>query len=99
MPTSPKRSTSARSVQIVQAVEIVDARSLSVRGMKTFNERLKSGEITDLKRAAELTGYSEQHLRRLCNLRQIAHVRRNRREYFFTKASLRGLFTYFSALA
>ena len=79
------------------AVEIVDALSLSTRGMKTFDERLKSGEITDIKTAAKLTGYSEQHLRRLCHLRKVGHTRRLEREFFFSKADLRALFTHFSA--
>ena len=39
--------------------------------------------LIPLKRAAERTGYSEAHLRRLCGQQKVFHVRIGARYYFF----------------
>lgn len=46
----------------------------------------------DLKEAAELSGYSESHLRELCVKKKVAHERRGIR-YFFTMDQIDALFT------
>ncbi len=45
--------------------------------IKSFESRLKSGEIIDIRAMADRTGYSEQHLRRLCHAKKIAHLSRD----------------------
>lgn len=51
--------------------------------MKPLEEMLKDGDICAVPKAAKLTGFSEQHLRRLCADKKVEHERRMG-HYFFT---------------
>lgn len=66
---------------------------MSKTPLKNFDARVKNGELFDLKRAAEITGYSARYLSRLCEHKKIAHTRRLGRQYFFTLAQLDRVFT------
>lgn len=66
--------------------------SLLSKRIKTFDQRVREGELFPLTRAAEITGYSERYLSRLCDTRKIPHVRRLGKQYFFTLAQLNGVF-------
>ena len=76
---------------------------------KTFEQRLNSGEIIDIVDMAAQTGYSQQHLRRLCHAKKIAHIERDSKkiapvirggkQFFFYKESLKDVLKYVSAKA
>ena len=64
------------------------------KNFKTFDQRLKDGELCDLKAGAAIAGFSEQHMRRLCSgPHPIAHIRRNGTEIFFKPQHIRALFS------
>ena len=48
----------------------------------TFKQKIEWLEIYTLVLAAEISGYSVQHLRRLCRARRVAHLRRGCHIYF-----------------
>ena len=50
--------------------------------MKPLSEMLKDGDICEIPKAASLSGFSEQHLRRLCAARKVEHERRFGHYYF-----------------
>lgn len=54
----------------------------------TFQDLLAKGEIIALEDAAKMTGYSADHLRRLCRARKVAHKKRGP-YYYFTREHLR----------
>ena len=60
--------------------------------MKSFDQKLKDGEIMTVETVAALVGYSPQHLRRLCQKKKIAHHRRNDVNFFFTREDYEALF-------
>ena len=41
-----------------------------------FRRRIQKGEVLTLSIAAEQSGYSRQHLRRLCFNKKVEHIRR-----------------------
>lgn len=61
---------------------------------KSFEQKLQDGDLIDMKAAAAQTGYTEVHIRRLCRARppKIAHIRRGGNQYYFTPASIAGVF-------
>jgi len=62
---------------------------------KTFDELLRDGNIFDTETAAQRTGFSEAHIRRMCaaDPPQVKHIKRNGNAYFFLPEHLSGLFT------
>lgn len=61
---------------------------------KTFEQKLQDGELFDIKAAAAQTGYSEQHLRRMCRAKppRISHVLRGGTQFYFTPEAIAGVF-------
>lgn len=57
---------------------------------KPFDKMVKDGDVCDVTRAAELTGYSEQHIRRLCADKATPHQER-RGTYWFTPEDIEAL--------
>lgn len=76
---------------------------------KTFEQKLNDGDIIDIVDMAAQTGYSQQHLRRLCHGKKIAHIERDSKklapvirggkQFFFYKESLKDVLKYVSAKA
>ncbi len=60
--------------------------------VKTFNQKIKDGDLFTLTRAAEITGYSARHLSRLCAAKAVPHTRRLGGQYLFTLAQIEGVF-------
>lgn len=56
-----------------------------------FKTAIKHGKIIPLPAAALLSGYSVQHLRRLCRARLVAHLRRGGCHVYFTPAQIAAL--------
>ena len=54
---------------------------------KSFAQKLKDGEVFDIASASRQTGYSEQHLRRLCHRKKVSCLKRGQ-SYFFTPAQI-----------
>ena len=67
--------------------------------VKPFDELLKDGDIFDIDGAHKITGYSVQHLRRLCQQGKIEHVERGEAQYFFLPRHLKGVFKTVQARA
>jgi len=67
-----------------------------MKSLKTFDQQIKDGDLFDIERAAKLTGYSVQHVRRLCHDRRIGHVRRGP-QFFFTQQHIKNAFQYVEA--
>lgn len=65
----------------------------------TFEELLARGDLFDVTGAAKKTGFSEYHIRRLCESREIGHIVRNGSQRFFLPWQLRGVFKSVSARA
>ncbi|MDE2100696.1 MAG: hypothetical protein KGL39_25855 [Patescibacteria group bacterium] len=61
---------------------------------KSFEKRLRDGEIFDLRSAADITGYNPRHLSRLCETKKVPHIRRNGAAYFFTPAQIEKIFEF-----
>ena len=61
------------------------------KSIKPHEQRLKDGDICDIETAAHLTGYSVQHLRRLCHDKAVGHERRNGHEFFFTPDDIKSV--------
>lgn len=63
---------------------------------KPFAEQLADGDVCNLRTAAKIVGYSEQHLRRLCDgdggSKPISHIRRNGSQLFFEPQHIEALF-------
>ena len=59
---------------------------------KPFADQLKDGDICDLRTAAKIIGLSEQHLRRLCAVNSVPHIRRNGSQLYFTPANIESVF-------
>ena len=53
----------------------------------TFAERIARGDLHPLATAAAISGYSIQHLQRLCHRRAVDHEQ-HKGDYFFTPAQL-----------
>jgi hypothetical protein len=51
---------------------------------KPYNQRMKAGDIVDVHVCARLTGYSEEHVRRICRADGAGamHERRGRKFFF-----------------
>lgn len=69
------------------------------RAPKSFAQRIKDQELFPIKVAAEITGYSIQHLRRLCHKRKVGHLKRGGNEFFFTPHDLEAVFAHIKAQA
>lgn len=71
--------------------------------VKTFDELLKDGDVFDVQGAANRSGYTPQHIRRLCREGRLAHIDRgpspDEVAFFFTLEQLSGLFRYQKAKA
>lgn len=52
--------------------------------LKSFDQRLKDGDIFNIQKAASIIGVTPRHLQRLCDEKKIAHERRLGSQYFFT---------------
>jgi hypothetical protein len=59
--------------------------------VRTFAELMARGELYDIAMAAKMSGYSEQHLRRLCIARKVSHKRRGT-AFLFTKHDIEDMF-------
>mgnify|MGYP003393732467 CR=1 FL=1 len=68
------------------------------KDLKPFEDRLRDGELCDVHTAARLTGYSEQHIRRLCADDELPHIRRNDSQYFFEPEHIKAVFKKHDAL-
>lgn len=60
------------------------------RKIKPFKQRLKDGDIVDIIVAAELTGFSEAHLRRLCKAGKVSHEK-HMSQYYFTPEDVKSV--------
>lgn len=58
---------------------------------KTFEEKVKSGELITTTTAAELTGYTAHHIRRLCHSGVLPYVLRNGWQIFFSPSDVKAL--------
>ncbi len=71
--------------------------------VKTFDELLKDGDVFDVQGASDRSGYTPQHIRRLCRENRIAYIERGPTPeevvFFFTLEQLNGLFRYRKAKA
>jgi len=63
----------------------------------TLDAKVSRGELMDIHAAALQTGYSEAHIRRLCNKKKVGYSRRGGQKYFFTPANLSQLFQHVAA--
>lgn len=65
---------------------------------KTFNQLLKDGDVFDVQDASDRSGYTPQHIRRLCREKRIAHIDRGPTPeevvFFFLPEQLTALFRY-----
>ena len=59
----------------------------------SLETRLRDKTLLTIYGAAKASGYSPQHLRRLCADDKIAHLRRGH-QYFFTQEHVHALFQY-----
>ncbi len=59
--------------------------------IKSLEKMIADGDLCNILRAAELTGYSPQHLRRLCDAKAIAHHRRRDEQYYFSPEQIEAL--------
>ncbi len=69
------------------------------RKIKSFEQRIKDGEIFDIDGAADITGYSPRHLSKLCEKKEVPHLRRNGAGYFFTPEHIEAVFEFVEARA
>lgn len=64
---------------------------------KTFEQLLKDGDILDVQGASQRSGYTPQHVRRLCREDRLGHIRRGLVEeevhFYFIPDQIKGLFT------
>lgn len=58
---------------------------------KSFEDKLKDGDIYDIPSAARQSGYNEVYLRRLCHAKKIKHLKRGK-SYFFTPDMIKQMF-------
>jgi len=58
---------------------------------KSLEARLKAGELFDIASACRQTGYSYQHLTKLCRMRMVTCIQRGR-AYFFTADHISKMF-------
>lgn len=65
---------------------------------KTFEQLLIDGDIFDVKGASDRSGYTMQHIRRLCREGRLAHINRGLNDeevqFFFLPEHLTGLFKF-----
>lgn len=70
---------------------------------KTFDQLLKDGDVFDVQGASDRSGYTPQHIRRLCREKRIAHIDRGPTPeevvFFFLPEQLTALFRYQKAKA
>lgn len=71
--------------------------------VKTFGQLLKDGDVFDVQGASDRSGYTPQHIRRLCREKRVDHIDRGPTPdevvFFFTLEQLNGLFRYQKAKA
>lgn len=67
-----------------------------LRHLKPFAYRLRDGDLVTLTQAALISGYSPQHLRKLCDSEKIEHEQRGPR-YYFTPRQIEKLFRHVDA--
>ena len=60
---------------------------------KSFDQLLKDGDIFDIEVAAAKTGYSPQHLRRLCAGGKIGCIARGDSQYYFLPEHITAIFS------
>jgi hypothetical protein len=70
---------------------------------KSFTQLLTDGDIFDVQGASDRSGYTPQHIRRLCREKRIAHIDRGPTPeevvFFFLPEQLTALFRYQKAKA
>lgn len=64
---------------------------------KSFEQKLKDGDVYDINTAASVSGFSVAHLRRLCNGKKIPHYQRGQHR-FFEPGDIAALFQYIQAV-
>ncbi len=64
---------------------------------KTFEQLLAANDILDVQGASQRSGYTPQHVRRLCRENRLDHIRRGLVEeevhFFFLPEQVKNLFT------
>lgn len=66
--------------------------------LKPFEQLIEDGDIFGIPEACKRSGYTPQHLRRLCHGKKIDCLLRGE-QFFFNHAALAGLFEYRKANA
>ena len=61
---------------------------------KPFAELLSEGIILDVKRVMEMTGYTRQHISKMCLEGKLPHFSRAEGLYFFFPEDIKALFSY-----
>ena len=65
---------------------------------KPFEQLLKDGDLFDVQGASQRSGYTPQHVRRLCREERLDHLTRGLNDeevhFFFLPEQLKALFTY-----
>ena len=58
---------------------------------KPLAKMIADGDVCDIVKCAELTGYSEAHLRRLCHDEKVGHLVRNGNQFYFAPEHVEAL--------
>lgn len=70
---------------------------------KSFEQLLADQDVFDVQGASHRSGYTPQHIRRLCHEDRLPHIRRGVNaevvQYYFLPEQLRALFVYHAARA
>lgn len=70
---------------------------------KSFEQLLKDGDLFDVQGASQRSGYTPQHVRRLCRENRLDHLERGLNDaevhFYFLPEQLKALFTYKKAKA
>ena len=70
---------------------------------KPFEQLLKDGDLFDVQGASQRSGYTPQHVRRLCREERLDHLTRGLNDaevhFYFLPEQLEALFTYKKAKA
>ena len=90
------RSSAYKALKPTQKLDVMLAH-------KPFEQLLKDGDLFDVQGASQRSGYTPQHVRRLCREERLDHLTRglNNEEvhFYFLPEQLAALFTYKKAKA